>query len=84
MADPVTPAPDAGVTAVAGKLVDALSEILRNSTSPDALASQQLLLRRMALEADVFPSRAPAPRNITEVGGYLNLLTSLMRWRSTW
>jgi len=77
MADPVTPAPDAGVTAVAGKLVDALSEILRNSTSPDALASQQLLLRRMALEADVFPSRVPAPRNITEVGGYLNLLETL-------
>jgi hypothetical protein len=31
----------------------------------------------MALEGDVVPSRVPAPLNITQIGGYLNLLTNL-------
>ncbi len=31
----------------------------------------------MALEGDVVPSRIPAPLDITQIGGYLNLLTDL-------
>ena len=69
--------PTTGVETLASKVTDALAEILRSSTSPDALQAQQLLLRRLALEGDVFPSRVPAPRNITEIGGYLNLLEEL-------
>lgn len=80
MADPVVvpqPLPDPGVQNIAGKLVDALAEILRSSTSPDTLQAQQILMRRLALEGDVVPSRVPAPRNITEIGGYFNLLETL-------
>ena len=80
MADPVptpVPSPDPGVQQVAGKLVDALSDILRSSTAPEALQAQQILLKRLALEGDVVPSRVPAPRNITEIGGYFNLLETL-------
>lgn len=76
MADP-TPSPTASVEALAGKVADALADILRSATTPDALAAQNLLLRRLAVEGDVFSSRVPAPRNITEVGGYLNLLETL-------
>lgn len=32
------------------------------------------ILRRIAEESDVKPSRIPAPLNITEVGGYFNLI----------
>jgi hypothetical protein len=73
MADNTLPA----VQDIAGKVLDALADILRTSTSPEALQAQNLLLKRMALEGDVFPSRVPPPRNITEIGGYLNLLETL-------
>lgn len=61
----------------ATRVIDALSEVLRTGGSPEAAQIQQLLLRRLALEGDVVPSRIPAPRNITEIGGYLNLLEKL-------
>ncbi len=67
----------ANVETLASKVLDALADILRTSTSPEALQAQNLLLKRMALEGDVFPSRVPPPKNITEVGGYLNLLERL-------
>lgn len=38
------------------------------------LEAQRILLQRLSTQGDVFPARIPAPRNITEVGGYLNLL----------
>lgn len=55
---------------------DALAAIIRGAASPAVQEAQALLLRRLALEGDVIPSRIPAPRNITEVGGYLNLLAA--------
>ena len=67
----------AAVSDAASPLVTALAGILQASTSPDALAAQNLLLRRLATEADVFTSRIPPPKNITEVGGYFNLLETL-------
>lgn len=69
--------PTTGVENLASKVTDALADILRTSTSPEAVQAQNLLLRRLAVEGDVFSSRVPPPRNITEVGGYLNLLESL-------
>jgi hypothetical protein len=53
---------------------DALAEVIRASVSPEVQEAQVLLLRRLALEGSVFPTRIPAPKNITEIGGYLNLL----------
>lgn len=57
-------------------VVDALVELMRSGVRPDVLEAQRLLLQRLAQQGDVFPSRVPAPLNITEVGGYLNLLES--------
>jgi hypothetical protein len=50
---------------------------LQSSTSPDAVKAQGILLRRLALQGDVVGSRVPAPRNISEIGGYINLLGTL-------
>lgn len=67
----------AEVGALAQTVASALAEILRSPASPGVLQAQELLLQRLALQGDVFSSRIPAPRNITEVGGYLNLLERL-------
>ena len=53
----------------------ALVELMKTGASPDILEAQRLLLQRVALEGDVIPSRLPAPKNVTEMGGYINLLT---------
>ena len=55
-------------------LIDALVELIRSGVRPDVLEAQRVLLERLATQGDVFPARVPAPKNITEVGGYLNLL----------
>jgi hypothetical protein len=55
-------------------VMDALVELMRAGARPDVLEAQRLLLQRLANQGAVFPSRIPLPRNITEVGGYLNLL----------
>jgi hypothetical protein len=65
---------DPGLTA---QLVQTLIGLVQSATSPDALESQNMILRRMALEGDVIGSRIPPPRNISEIGGYLNLLGTL-------
>jgi hypothetical protein len=55
-------------------LMDALVELMRSGVRPDVLEAQRVLLQRLAQQGDVFPARIPPPLNITEVGGYLNLL----------
>ena len=62
-------------SAVFEQLLSAITDVLRAGASPEAQEAQRLLLRRMALEGAIGTSRLPAPRNITEIGGYLNLLT---------
>ncbi|HEX2814781.1 MAG TPA: hypothetical protein VHN39_00190, partial [Phenylobacterium sp.] len=47
------------------------------ATTPDAIEAQNILMRRLALEGDVIGSRVPPPRNITEIGGYMNMLADL-------
>ncbi|HSM86774.1 MAG TPA: hypothetical protein VLT16_11505 [Candidatus Limnocylindrales bacterium] len=73
MADttPVLPA------SAADRMLDTLDGIIKNATSPDVFEAQTILLRRLALQGDVIGSRIPAPRNISEIGGYLNLLDTL-------
>lgn len=53
---------------------DIVTRILEQETSDEMYKIRQLIMLRMALEGDVGASRVPAPRNITEVGGYYNLL----------
>lgn len=60
-----------------GKVIDAMIETLKASTTPEILQAQQILARRLALSGGVIPSRIPAPKNITEIGGYFNLLETL-------
>lgn len=54
-----------------------LVKLLENETSPESLAIKNLILRRIALEGDVKPARIPAPLNITQIGGYMNLMAEL-------
>jgi len=54
----------------------ALAAVIQAAASPQVQEAQVLLLRRLALEGSVLPSRIPAPANITEFGGYLNLLAA--------
>jgi hypothetical protein len=63
--------------AITAQLVQSLIGIVQNAASPDALEAQNIILRRMALQGDVIGSRIPPPRNISEIGGYLNLLSTL-------
>jgi len=58
------------------RFLDALSAIIENASSPEASEAQLILLRRLALHGDAINSRIPAPLNITEIGGYINLLDS--------
>lgn len=63
--------------ALTAQIVSTLINFIQSSNSPEAQAAQAVLMRRMALEGDVIGARVPPPRNISEIGGYLNLLDSL-------
>jgi hypothetical protein len=63
--------------ALTSTIVGALVNTLNAAASPDALEAQNILMRRLALEGDVIGSRVPPPRNITEIGGYMNMLADL-------
>lgn len=56
-------------------LIAAIVDILQRTNSPAIQRSRELIAQRLAIAGDVAPSRIPAPRNITEIGGYINLLT---------
>lgn len=54
-----------------------IEKLLSNNESEEMQKIRQLLLLRAALETEVKATRIPVPRNITEVGGYYNLLADL-------
>jgi len=66
-----------GAPSADDNILNALADILRTGTDPEVLEAQRILLRRIALEGNIIDSRIPAPKNITEVGGYVNLLGTL-------
>jgi len=72
-------ASEISTSSIEAQALNALVEMLKSATTPDALQAQAILLRRLALQGDVTGSRVPAPLNITEIGGYLNLLESLQQ-----
>lgn len=55
-------------------LQSVLSMLLQNDDSGKMREYRELIMKRIAEETDVKPSRIPAPLNITEVGGYFNLI----------
>src|ERR1700694_3280193 len=73
MADGQQP-PNVTAETFSDRVVNAMIDVLKTATSPEMMQAQQILMRRLALAGDLIPSRMPAARNITEVGGYLNLL----------
>lgn len=54
-----------------------VTKLLEMETSAQMQKIRQLMLLRTALESDIRPTRMPAPRNITEIGGYYNLLAKM-------
>ena len=58
-------------------LIQALIQLLENETSPEIQNYKNLILKRIAEETEVKPTRIPAPLNITEVGGYYNLIEQI-------
>lgn len=62
---------------LSSQLVGSIVNILQTASSPDALEAQNIILRRIALQGDIVGSRIPPPRNISEIGGYINLLATL-------
>jgi hypothetical protein len=58
-------------------LMGVLTGLIASASTPEIQQAQTLLVQRLALEGSVIPSRIPAPANITQVGGYINLLTAL-------
>ncbi len=78
MADPTptTTAPSPIETATADA-VSALIDVINKGTAPTMIEAQRILMERIALEGNIVPSRIKPPLNITEVGGYINLLESL-------
>ncbi len=63
--------------ALTSQIVGTLLNFVQSSTTPQAVAAQNVLMQRLALEGDVVGSRLPPPKNITEMGGYINLLGTL-------
>ncbi len=62
--------------ALTSQIVGSLISLIQANSSPDAVAAQSILMRRLALEGDVASSRVPPPKNISEIGGYMNLLAT--------
>lgn len=50
------------------------AKLLEQETSKEMLDLRMEMLKRIARESDIKPSRIPAPLNITEIGGYINLM----------
>lgn len=63
--------------ALTGQLVNSIVDILKTASSPDAIEARNMILRRIALQGDVIGSRLPPPKNISEIGGYMNLLETI-------
>lgn len=59
------------------KVIESLVKVVEAGTTPDLQQARLLMLQRLATQGSVVPSRIPAPLNITEIGGYLNLLERL-------
>ncbi|MDL2322673.1 hypothetical protein LJC52_01660 [Bacteroidales bacterium OttesenSCG-928-A17] len=58
-------------------LSELAAKLLEQETSEEMAEIRRLIYRRIATESDIKPSRIPAPLNITEIGGYFNLLAKL-------
>ncbi len=58
-------------------LLNALAAVIQNESSEEMKQLRMQILKRTAEEATTVTPRMPAPLNITEIGGYYNLLSRL-------
>jgi hypothetical protein len=58
-------------------LYELTTKLLEEETSAEMLNLKRQLFRRIINESDIKPSRIPAPLNITEIGGYFNLMMKM-------
>ena len=56
-----------------------LTKLLDQETSKEMQDLKVEMLRRIVSESDIKPSRIPAPLNITEIGGYFNLMNKFKK-----
>jgi len=63
-------------------IVSLAARLLEQETSPEVQKIKLDILRRIATESDIKPARIPAPLNITEIGGYINLMMKLKKEES--
>lgn len=59
------------------EIMNVLAELIKCETSEETKQYRNLILKRIAEETEVKPTRIPAPLNITELGGYFNLLDQI-------
>lgn len=59
------------------EIIRQLLDILQKDNSDEMMAIKRRIYERIAEESEVKPTRIPRPLNITEVGGYYNLLEKL-------
>lgn len=59
------------------ELENIIADILAQETTEEVKSLKLKALQRIVEETDVRPTRIPAPQNITELGGYYNLLAKL-------
>ena len=59
------------------ELENIIADILAQETTEEVKTLKLRALQRIVEETDVRPTRIPAPLNITELGGYYNLLAKL-------
>ena len=57
------------------ELLKAIIAILETTNSPAIQKAREAIAYRIAISGDVAPGKIPPPLNITEIGGYINLLT---------
>ena len=59
---------------MANSIEEVVVKLLEQQTSKEVEELRNMILRRIATETTIQPARVPAPLNITEIGGYYNLL----------
>lgn len=59
------------------EIMSALADLIKNECSEESKYYKNLILKRIAEETEVKPTRIPAPLNITELGGYYNLIDEI-------
>lgn len=59
------------------EIMSVLADLIKSENSPETQQYRNMILKRIAEETEVKPTRIPAPMNITELGGYYNLIEQI-------